>query len=258
MPTPHGKFVWYELLTSDTDAAEAFYKTVLGWTAQDFGLPELKYTIVSAGGVGIGGIMVVPEEAKKHGVPPGWFGYVHVDDVDAGAEDVKDAGGAVHRDPSDIPGVGRFAVVADPQGAVFNLFKSEGAAPDRPTAEPGTPGHVGWHELHATDHTSVFEFYADLFDWTKGEAHDMGPMGVYQLFATSEVPDGGMFTREEGMPGPFWLYYFNVDALDPAVERVMGAGGHVMNGPHQVPGGSWIAQCTDPQGAVFALVGPRV
>jgi hypothetical protein len=257
MSDSHGKFVWYELLTSDTDAAEAFYKTVNGWTAQDSGLPGGKYTIVSAGGVGVGGIMVVPEEARQHGVPPAWFGYVHVDDVDAGVEDVKDAGGSVHRGPDDIPGVGRFAVVADPQGAVFNLFKS-GGGPDRPKVAAGTPGHVGWHELHATDRESAFAFYADLFDWTKGEAHDMGPMGVYQLFSTGDAPDGGMMNRMQGTPGPFWLYYFNVDAIDAAVERVKGAGGVVMQGPHQVPGGSWIAQCTDPQGAMFALVGPRV
>jgi predicted enzyme related to lactoylglutathione lyase len=257
MSDPHGNFVWYELMTSDTDAAEAFYKTVNGWTAQDSGMPGPKYTILAAGGVGIGGLMAVPEEARQMGAGPAWLGYVNVEDVDASAEDVKDAGGAVHRAPDDIPGVGRFAVVADPQGAVFMLFKNAGG-PARPKVAPGTPGHVGWHELHATDREAAFEFYADVFDWTKGEAHDMGPMGVYQLFSTGEVPDGGMITRMEGTPGPFWLYYFNVDAIDAAVGRVKGAGGVVMNGPHQVPGGSWIAQCTDPQGAMFALVGPRV
>jgi len=256
MSNPHGKFVWYELMTSDTDAAEAFYKSVNGWTAQDSGMPG-QYTILSADGVGIGGLMAVPEEARHKGARPAWLGYVHVEDVDAGAEDVKDAGGTVHRAPADIPSVGRFSVVADPQGAVFMLFKNAGG-PDRPKVAAGTPGHVGWHELHATDYESVFEFYADLFDWTKGETHEMGPMGVYQLFSTGDVPDGGMMTGTAGAPGPFWLYYFNVDAIDAAVDRVKGAGGVVMQGPHQVPGGSWIAQCTDPQGAMFALVGPRV
>jgi len=229
---------------------------VNGWTTQDIDGTGGKYTILSAGGVGIGGLMQMPEEARKNGARPAWVGYVHVDDVDAKAEEVKKEGGTVHRGADDIPGVGRFAVVADPQGAVFLLFKNAGG-PDRPDAAPGTPGHVGWHELHATERESAFGFYAGLLGWTKGEAHDMGPMGFYQLFATGGPPVGGMLTRMEGMPGPFWLYYFNVDAIDAAVGRVTDAGGKVMNGPHQVPGGSWIAQCTDPEGVMFAMVGPR-
>jgi predicted enzyme related to lactoylglutathione lyase len=257
MASQEGNFVWYELMTNDPAAAEAFYKKVNGWTTEVFGGPDSKYTILNAGGVGIGGLMELPEEARKNGARPAWVGYVHVEDVDAKADEVKKKGGAVHRAPDDIPGVGRFAVVADPQGAAFLLFKNAGG-PDRPAVAPGTPGHVGWHELHATERESAFAFYAGLFGWTKGEAHDMGPVGVYQLFATGGLPVGGMMTKMEGMPRPFWLYYFNVDSIDAAVGRVTDAGGKVMNGPQQVPGGIWIAQCTDSQGAMFALVGPRV
>jgi predicted enzyme related to lactoylglutathione lyase len=170
---------------------------------------------------------------------------------------VRQAGGAVHREPEDIPGVGRFAVVADPQGAVLMLFKdSSGEA--MPAVVPGTPGHVGWHELYADDWPAALAFYADLFGWSRGTAVDMGPMGTYQLFACgaggAEV--GGMMNRPAGVPGPCWLYYFNVAAVDAAVARVTGLGGQVLNGPMQVPGGSWIVQCADPQGAAFALVGP--
>jgi predicted enzyme related to lactoylglutathione lyase len=224
---------------------------------EDFPGPGAKYTILSANGVGIGGLMVVPEEARQKGVGPMWIGYVGVDDVDASVVRVTEAGGGLRRAAEDIPGVGRFAVVVDPQGAVFMLFKNAGEGQGSPPA-PGTPGHVGWHELHATDRESAFAFYAGQFGWTKSEAHDMGPMGIYQLFATGDVPNGGMMTKMAGIPSPFWLYYFNVEAIDAAVGRVKDSGGKVMNGPIQVPGGSWIAQCTDPQGATFALVGPRV
>ena len=189
------------------------------------------------------------------GARPMWMGYIGVDDVDAFAQRVTAAGGAVRRPPEDIPGVGRFAVVADPDGAGFMLFRGVGEMPA--PAAGGTAGHIGWHELHAGNGERAFAFYSGLFGWTKAEAMDMGPMGVYQLFATGGAPVGGMMTKTADMPMPAWLYYFNVDAVDAAMARVKDAGGQVVNGPMEVPGGSWIAQCTDPQGAMFAMVGAK-
>jgi predicted enzyme related to lactoylglutathione lyase len=185
------------------------------------------------------------------------MGYVGVADVDTYAARVKAAGGSVHRAPEDIPGIGRFAVVADPHGAVLILFKGSGGEEPAPVA-PGTPGHVGWHELHSGDRESAFAFYAGLFGWTKAEAVDLGPMGIYQTFATGGAPIGGMMTKAPSIPAAFWLYYFNVEAVDAAIARVRQGGGQIVNGPHQVPGGSWIAQCIDPQGAMFAMVGPKL
>jgi uncharacterized protein len=253
MSANQGKFVWYQLMTSDTLAAESFYTRVVGWSANDGGMPGGGYTIFSAGSNMIGGLMAITDEACAMGVKPCWSGYVGVDDVDAYAERVKAAGGAVHRPGADIPGVGRFAVVADPHGALFILFKGNDQ-PDQTPPAPGTPGTVGWHELYAGDGASAFAFYAGLFGWTKGDALDMGPMGIYQLFATGGEPVGGMMTKMPEMPVPFWLYYFNVDAIDAALERVTQNGGKALMGPHQVPGGQWILQCMDPQGAMFALV----
>jgi predicted enzyme related to lactoylglutathione lyase len=258
MSASHGKFVWYELMTTDTAGAEAFYKAVVGWGTQDSGMPGMAYTLLNAGGTAIGGLMALPEEARKAGMRPGWTGYVAVDDVDASAAQLTKAGGAVHRAPDNIPGVGRFAVVADPQGATFVLFKAAAEGPGAPPAPaPGTPGHPGWRELHAADQEAAFGFYSGLFGRTKAEPFDMGPMGIYQLFATGDAPVGGMMTKMETAPVPFWLYYFNVAGIDAAASRVKAAGGQVQNGPHEVPGGSWILQGLDPQGAMFALVGPR-
>jgi uncharacterized protein len=251
-----GKFVWYDVMTSDTKAAEAFYRSVIGWDAKDSGMTDRSYTIFSLGPRMVCGLMPVPEEARAEGVRPHWSGYIAVDDVDDYAERVKAAGGAVHRAPEDIPGVGRFAVAADPHGAVFILFK--GSSDQEPVpAAPGTPGHVGWHELHAGDGESAFTFYSGLFGWTKADAMDMGPMGVYQIFAMGDAPAGGMMTKMPQTPAPFWLYYFNVDAVDAAMARVKDKGGQVIHGPMQVPGGSWIAHCLDPQGVIFAIVGPK-
>ena len=256
MSTAASRFVWYELMTSDAPAAEAFYRSVIGWQTADAGMPGMRYTILSAGTAGIAGLMALPAEAAAGGVPPNWTGYIGVADVDAMAERVRGAGGAVHHPPEDIPGVGRFAVVADPDGAVFCLFK--GNMDEQPPQPPaGTPGTIGWHELYAGDLDRAWAFYSALFGWTKAEAIDMGEMGVYQLFGAGGDAIGGMMKRPPEVPQACWLYYVNVDAIDAAAGRVTAAGGRIVSGPMEVPGGSWIVQCLDPQGAMFAMVAPH-
>jgi uncharacterized protein len=189
--------------------------------------------------------------------PPSWIGYVAVDDVDATAQKIKRLGGTVYVEPRDIPNVGRFAVVADPQRATFALFKALNPPPQNQPSDQGAPGRVGWHELLAQDWQKAFAFYSDVFGWKKAEAHDMGPMGTYQLFSAGGPAIGGMFNKPPDVPATFWTYYVNVDAVEPAIERVKSGGGQIINGPMEVPGGSWIVQCKDPQGAVFALVGKK-
>lgn len=248
-------FVWYELMTTDAEAAAAFYAKVVGWTPADSGMPGMSYTLLKLGETSIGGVMALDPAACSAGARAAWGGYVGVADVDAAAEKLKAAGGRVNFGPEDIPGVGRFAAVTDPHGAAFYLFKgNDGEMPPSPPV--GTPGTVGWHELHAGDGAAAFAFYSAQFGWTKDTAIDMGPMGVYQLFAAGGAAIGGMMTKTADMPAPTWLYYFCVDRADAAVGRVTAAGGQVLMGPHEVPGGSWIVQCLDPQGAAFAMVAP--
>ncbi|MGE0310814.1 MAG: VOC family protein [Lautropia sp.] len=185
-----------------------------------------------------------------------------VDDVDAAAAQTRILGGQVLVPPQDIPGVGRFSIVSDSQGAVLALSKgtpSDGAEPPPPPA-PGTPGHIGWHELHTARIDAALAFYGELFGWRKGETMDMGPNGVYQLFATGaqgENADGGMVLQEPGAARPYWLYYVNVASVDTSLARIRAGGGKVLVEPHQVPGGSWIVLAVDPQGAAFAVAGRR-
>lgn len=247
----HGDFVWYELVTSDLDAAETFYSRVVGWHLKDAGVAGMRYSLIHAGETAIGGMMAM------HGAPPGWLGYIAVDDVDRYAERVQQGGGTIHRPPQDIPNIGRFSVVADPQGAIMILFK--GNSPTPPTRPaPNAPGFVGWHELSAAEWQSDFAFYADLLGWRKTEAIDMGPMGTYQTFSTNDGPmNGGAMTQPAGVPGapgPHWTFYFTVDDIRTAIDRIKAEGGQIVHGPSQVPGGSWIVQGRDPQGAFFALV----
>lgn len=252
----HGRFLWCELMTTDTDAAQAFYGKVVGWGATPMPMPGMMYTIFKAGELPVGGLMTLPEEARAMGTPPMWMGYVGVDDVDAATAKVQKLGGKVYVEPQDIPEVGRFSVIADPQGAAVALFKPGSPPPENRPAE-GTPGLFGWHELYANDWQKAFDFYSDMFGWKKAEAVDMGPMGTYQTFGLGGPSFGGMFNKPPAVPMPFWLYYVNVADIDAATARVKDAGGEVLNGPMEVPGGMWIVQGKDPQGVMFALVGPR-
>lgn len=251
---PAKSFFWYELMTNDLDAAEAFYTAVVGWKPQAFNnaTGNSRYVVMNAGERGVGGLMMLPEDARQ--MPPAWIGYIFTRNVDASTKAVKEAGGAIHREPSDIPDVGRFSVVADPQGAMFNFLQPNG--PDQPPVPMTTPGHIGWHELYTTDWQAAFDFYSGQFGWTKGDAMDMGSMGTYQLFAVDGGSTGGMMNKPEQMPIPAWLFYFNVEGIDAAAKRVTDKGGTILMGPMEVPGGQWIIQCRDPEGAYFALVAP--
>ena len=249
-------FCWFELVTTDTAAAGDFYREVIGWTSEMSSGPAGPYTIFKTrGDIPVGGML------EMQGVPPGWLGYIAVNDVDAFAKKVQAAGGQIHKPPQDIPDVGRFAVVADPQGAVFVLFKDASAtAPPRPA--PMSPGSLGWSELHAADWETVFDFYAGLFGWVKHDTVPLpdeagGEMGVYQTFGVKEAAFGGMFSNPAPAPGPYWLYYFGVDGVDSAVERVKAGGGEILMGPVEVPGGAFVVNARDPQGAAFAFLGQR-
>ena len=252
----NGAFVWHELMTTDIDAAEKFYTAVVGWTVHKGTVPGMDYREFKAGERMVAGLMTIPDEAKAMGAPAMWSGYVHVENVDAATQKVASLGGNIYRPPHDIPGVGRFSVVADPQGAALNLFQFA-SPPQGAPATPGTPGTVGWNELYALDWQKAFAFYSDMFGWTKGTAVDMGPMGVYQLFKNGDKEIGGMMNKPPNVPVAAWGCYFNVENIDAGVERVKANGGQIVHGPIQVPGGSWIAQGLDPQGVMFALVGPR-
>jgi predicted enzyme related to lactoylglutathione lyase len=250
--SPTGKFVWYEYIGDDLDGAAEFYGHVVGWSVKDSGMGDFRYLIANAGDYGVAGLMTIPAEARAMGAPACWTGYIWVPDVDAAGAKLEAAGGKVWRPASDIVGVGRFAVVSDPQGATFILFRDTGGNPP-PRPAFGTPGLVGWHELMAEDGQRALAFYQEFFGWKKDGEFDMGPMGIYYLFSTGHGESGGLMTRPPQVPGVFWRYYFNVEAIDAAAARVVAKGGKIVNGPHEVPGGSFIVHAVDPQGAFFAL-----
>jgi predicted enzyme related to lactoylglutathione lyase len=242
-----GRFIWHELLTTDTAAAAAFYPRVVPWRTQPSSMPG--YTLWMAGQTQIGGLMALPQDAG--GPPPHWLIYVGTPSVDASCLQAQGLGAKVLKAPADIPNVGRFAVLSDPQGATFALF-TPGSGPP-PGAEP-PQGGFSWHELATTDVQGALRFYGELFGWRKGRAHEMGgTLGVYQMFEHAGNAVGGMCNVQGPSTAPSWLSYVHVADSNRAVAAAKAAGGRLMHGPMEVPGGSWIALMMDPQGGAFAV-----
>jgi predicted enzyme related to lactoylglutathione lyase len=257
MADSQSKFFWYELMTSDQDAAIDFYKKVVGWNVdQVVETPDGgRYTILAAGDRGIGGVLQISDEMRSGGAKPGWLGYVHVADTDVAVSRIVQAGGTVHMPPTDIPGTGRFALVADPGGVPFYVMTPTPRGEEPPAADPTTIGLVSWRELYAGDgEKAAFEFYSGQFGWQTLNEMPMGPMGTYRIFGIGDEQMGGMMDKQPQTPAARWNFYVNVDSVDSAAERVKAGGGQIVMGPMEVPGGSWVVQGIDPQGAAFALI----
>jgi predicted enzyme related to lactoylglutathione lyase len=262
MTTIASNFIWYELFTTDTAAAQKFYGQVVGWTTVDSGQTDKDYRVWMAKDQGVGGLLAIPKEAPNADAKPRWLGYIHVADVDRAVSQLTGVGGHVHWPATDIPGVGRIARVSDPQGAEFYVMDPkpmDARADAKSTAfAEGVPGHCSWNELQTTNAADALKFYKEHFGWTSPRSMDMGPMGSYHVISADGKSDmGGMMNMAPECQSPAWKFYFCVDDIDAAQARATAAGGVVLNGPHQVPGGNWIVQAKDPQDCTFALVGPR-
>jgi predicted enzyme related to lactoylglutathione lyase len=245
----HGQFVWYELTTTDVDAARKFYPPIAGWGTQQF---DKDYTMWTNGGVPFAGIFRLGPEQRQQGIPPNWMPYVEAGNVDETARQATSLGGKVVVGPQDIPGTGRFAVLQDPQGATFGIYKSNG--PSQSWDGTAVLGRFSWHELMTTDYPKAFDFYRRLFGWEKtGPEMDMGGGSMYLMYGKGKMY-GGMFNRPPEMAGmrPFWLCYIHVKDVNKAVDTATKSGAKLQRGPMDVPGGA-IAILGDPQGAAFAV-----
>jgi predicted enzyme related to lactoylglutathione lyase len=208
----------------------------------------------------LGGLSLLPAAAKQMGAPPYWQANVEVANLDETVAKVKELGGRIyHQD--EVPTVGRFAVIGDPQGAVISIFTPSSS--DNQPHDTSKPGEFSWHELYTTDHEAAFAFYQQIVGWERLGEFDMGPMGKYLLWGREGKQLGGMMTTPKGMTTPdgrevppSWMYYVTTADLDGALTRAKAKGARVLNGPMDVPGGQRIVQVMDPQGAAFALVTP--
>lgn len=241
-PTVRGNFVWHELMTGDVPAAVAYYKKVVGWKTQAF---DANYQMWVAKRGPMGGVVALPAGQAT----PYWLPYVGTTDIEATVQLAQKLGGKVITPVTDIPNAGRYSVLADPQGAAFGVHWSPKAMP---TSKPQL-GDFAWQELATTDYQAAFAFYQALFGWEKAGEHDMGEMGIYFMFGLNGHPLGGMFNKPPTMPAA-WCCYAEVADARKVAKVAAKAGGKVLNGPMQVPGGSWIVQLADPQGGMHAVV----
>jgi len=246
-----GDFIWEELLTSNTAAAATFYSKVAGLKTAPSTVDESYITFASSAGP-MGGLMTLPDDAKKTGARPTWMSYISTENVEETSRHAESLGGKVLKPPADVGDGGRFAVLQDPQGASFMIYASSHPL------EPATTvplGGIYWHELITTDYKAAFTFYQQLFGWTIASDMKMGDTGVYRIFGTPTMPKGagGIYNKPPQQPGPpVWLPYIHVASVEKAADVAKSIGAKILHGPADVPGGR-IVMGADPQGAMFAL-----
>lgn len=248
-----GEFVWHDLATSDLAGATTFYTDLIGWSSAPMENVPMEYIGFHAGDAVVAGAMALTEDMKKVGAPSAWTPCIATENIEATCAKVKELGGNVLNAPSEVPG-GRFALLQDPQDAVFETFQSNENQDSEQHADPPV-GHFCWYDLNTTDWEGARAFYGELFGWGESGSMD-SPGGTYWMFKSQsgDRTVGGLSNMAATMNVPaHWLCYITVADLDAALEQLKAAGGQVHNGPMEVPGGDRIAHCMDPQGAAIAL-----
>jgi predicted enzyme related to lactoylglutathione lyase len=241
-----GKFVWFELVSKDAKKAQAFYGEALGWKVEAFPMGDFTYEMVKAPSGTVGGY--APPKSDR--APSHWISYVSVADVDQTAKAAVAAGGKLVDAPFDVPGVGRMARIADPQGAELCLYRSaDGDAADVAEAPAGT---FCWNELHTSDPKKALAFYEQVFGYSHKDV-DMGPAGTYHVLEKDGQMRGGVMTAEQGVP-PMWLPYVAVSDTDQVAARAKKLGGKVHVEPADIPNVGRFAILGDPTGATIAVL----
>ncbi|WP_225408624.1 VOC family protein [Stigmatella hybrida] len=257
MANASGDFIWYELLTTDLGAAARFYGAVLGWRTRSMDGSEKGYRLFGTGETDVAGSMEIPVSQSPTGMRPMWLGYVAVDDVDAAVARIVAAGGAKHLPPADVPGVGRFSMVGDPQGALFYVMRGAVEGGTSTSFHPSKAGHCQWNELAAKEPAAALSFYGSHFGWEKGDAMPMGELGDYQFLQHHGQTFGALMRQPTEALPPRWMFYFGVEDIDAATATATREGAKLLDGPSEVPGDIFTSIVEDPQGATFGLVGPR-
>jgi predicted enzyme related to lactoylglutathione lyase len=243
-----GHFEWRDLNTTDPAAAKAFYGALFGWTYAPFEMGDWTYEISSLGETQFGGL--VPIGPDRAGTPSSWISYISVADVDKSAAKVTELGGTVYVPPADIPDVGRFAVAADPEGAVFSPFRS--LNPSAPPYEVPPAGSVVWNEVLTSDVEAAKKFYGDVIGWQFEDANMGGP-GPYTILKQGEVQEAGLMGKPDPSLPSTWIIYFHVDDIDASLAKISSLGGQKMGEIIDVPTIGRVGWAFDPTGALFAL-----
>jgi predicted enzyme related to lactoylglutathione lyase len=255
-----GHWYWADLQTSDLDGATEFYTGLFGWETSDSTGPHGVYRMAKLGGRSVAAMFPQAQHLREQGLPPFWFAYVTVADVDAATAKVADLGGTVVQGPFPVADAGRMSIIEDPSGAHFALWQAVEHPGSQLRAVEGT---LCWTELHSTDVEVVLPFYEGLLGWT----YDSMPMGdgaSYHVARTFEGDGGqscGLMQQfaaqtEMGIPS-HWSTYFAVDDADAIAARTTELGGSVVVAPEDIPGIGRFAVLQDPQGGTFSVLDPK-
>jgi predicted enzyme related to lactoylglutathione lyase len=262
-PTTVGKFVWRDLVTTNPEPAKVFYAALFGWEIESMPMPSAAtvmyaadvpasgYDMLANAGKHFGGIVTLGTDHSH--VPSHWASYITVENVDEAVSAITRLGGTVHLQPTDIPNVGRFAVAADPHGAIFQPFTPSTGDESEPDGPP-LIGAVCWNELISADPAVAKSFYGEVFGWTFDDV-DMG--APYTIIKRGEVMEGGLFQKPDEIPASMWLIYFQVADLNRTLADVSRLGGQPLHEVIAVPSVGRISWAMDPVGAVFALLEPE-
>ncbi|HKG24128.1 MAG TPA: VOC family protein [Thermomicrobiales bacterium] len=252
--TATGRFVWRDLMTTDPERAKAFYAELFGWTVKPMPMGDFTYEMLANGDNDFGGVMPFSTE---HGVPSHRTSYIYVPSVDEATATATRSGATVYVPPSDIPGVGRFSVLGDPQGATFATF-TDTSMPGETPPEEGMPpvGGVAWNELITADPDAARAFYGDVIGW-QFEDTDMGGPVKYTLLKQGDAMYGGLMRKPDEIPVSMWVIYFHVADLDQSLAEITRLGGQPAGEIIPVPGVGRVSWASDPTGAVFALLEPE-
>ena len=252
MRNPHGFPIWYELLTPDPDVSRGFYEAVIGWSVGAPMSSALDYRMLDTGNGQVGGMMRLSPVMEEGGARPGWLFYIGVDDVDATVAKIQELGGGVQVPPQTMEGIGRLALVTDPQGLPFYVMRGAVDAESHAWEMDGL-GKCGWNELMSADQAGALSFYADVFGWTYPDRMPMGEMGDYIFVESGGQTVGAIMQQPAGAP-PAWQFYFRAPDIDASAAAVTASGGTVHMGPMEVPGGNRIIVASDPHGAMFGVI----
>jgi predicted enzyme related to lactoylglutathione lyase len=226
--TPMKELFRFALRTTDADTARDFYATILGHRRAE--------------------IWPLHEQARARGARPHWLGHIEVEDAERAAAAFLERGATPLGPTLSTPDGGRSVILRDPGGAVLALAT-------RSQPDPVAGADVVWRVLNTNDATRAAKNYAELFGWEMTALVDLGARGVFQQFAWHAGGESvGAIGDIAARPGvhPHWLFFFEVDVLDPSLAKARDAGGVVVE-VAALPSGRRYAVCDDPQGAAFGL-----
>ena len=244
---PSGQIIWHELHTSDPKRAFAFYSELFGWKTREMDMgPAGKYTLFSVSDKDVAGGMQLD---ARSGAPSNWLPYFETPNVDADIAKAEKLGAKVVVPGMDIPNIGRFAVIADPQGAVVAVMTSADQSWKAPDVKPG---YFCWDEVMAKDAKKEVDFYTQIFDW-KCDPMDMGPMGTYYVFKLGEKSAAGCMAPQDPNQPSAWMCHVAVENVDTSTERAERLGATVVVPPSDIPNIGRFSVFSDPTGAVLCL-----